>query len=103
MVYISRGTNAANKRSNSSISGESSPQALKMSKTMMDISEVHSLGCTSTKSEDSSLRTSNSLPTGLDKYETPTKWHQTKSNLGYDAKKRLKFLKSQPPGGHNPA
>ena len=81
-----------------------------MSTTMLDIYEVHSLGCTSTNSEDSSLGTTTHSPSSLDMYEVYslpyTKYENPSSKCcSYNDERlpRLQCLKSQPPGGHNAA
>ena len=87
------GTNAANK-------------ALIMSTTMLDIYEVHSLGCTSSNSEDSSLGTTTHSPSSLDTYKVyslPCAKYENPCKCCYNDERpqRPQHLKSQPPGGQN--
>jgi len=73
-----------------------------MSTTMLDIYEVHSLGCTSINSEDSSLRTTTHSPSSLDMYEVYSLPYAKYENPSNDERlPRLQCLKSQPPGGQH--
>ena len=69
---------------------------------MLDIYEVHSLGCTSINSEDSSLRTTTHSPSSLDMYEVYSLPCAKYENSYNDERlPRLQCLKSQPPGGQH--
>ena len=75
-----------------------------MSTTVLDIFEVHSLGCTSTNSEDSSLGTTTHSSSNMDMYQVyslPCPKYENPSKCCYndESPPRLQCLKSQPPGG----